>query len=55
MPPDDIVRLVPETTLPVQRKRRWSPPTVIRSEIEETEKFLHVSEVTVPIVQTGVS
>lgn len=46
MPTDDTVRLDP-ATLPVQRKKRWSPPTVIRSDIEETEKLLHLTEISI--------
>lgn len=53
MPTDETVRLDPVTTLPVHRKKRWSPPTVIRSEIEETEKLFDLVEIS--LLPTGPS
>lgn len=52
MPTDDAVRLDPVIS-PVQRKKRWSPPTVIRSEIEKTDKLLELDEIT--LLPTGPS
>jgi len=54
MPEDHAVQLDPATS-PQRPKRRWSSPIVIRSEIEDTEKLAHLSEITIPIIQTGAS
>ncbi|HEX4040338.1 MAG TPA: hypothetical protein VHY10_01440 [Xanthobacteraceae bacterium] len=53
MPMDDAAVSLETATLPARPKKRWSPPTVIRSEIEDSEKLLHFTEIS--ILPTGPS
>jgi hypothetical protein len=53
MPTDDAAVSLEPATPPARPKKRWSTPTMIRSEIEETEKLMHVTEIT--LLPTGPS
>lgn len=52
MPTDDAVRL-DRSILPLRPKKRWSPPTVIKSEIEKTDKLADLVDIT--LLPTGPS